>query len=66
VIDGAPWITDAGNYIYDVNVGVIKDPQAFDAQLHTIPGVVDTGLFCGRVSRVIVAGNGGVFELTPS
>lgn len=57
---GSPWITDSGNYIYDVKVGPISDPVALDRSLRGIPGVVETGLFIGRVDVVVVAGAHGI------
>jgi ribose 5-phosphate isomerase A len=62
--DGAPWRTDAGNFIYDLSAGVIADPGALEAELARLPGVVETGLFVSRADRVIVAGAGGVRELS--
>ncbi|HEX5078545.1 MAG TPA: ribose-5-phosphate isomerase RpiA [Geminicoccaceae bacterium] len=62
--DGAPYRTDSGNLIYDLGVGPIDDPQALDARLHTLPGVVETGLFLGRVDVVVVASAGGIRRLT--
>ena len=61
--DGQPWRTDAGNYIYDVRIGPIEDPWVFDVELRSVPGVVETGLFCGRADVVLVAGPDGVREL---
>ena len=58
--DGQPLKTDTGNYVYDVRTGPIEDPRLLDAALHTIPGVVETGLFVGRAQVVIVAGTEGV------
>lgn len=55
--DGEPVRTDAGNLIYDLKAGVIADPAALDAELHAIPGVVETGLFVARVDVVIVGGS---------
>jgi ribose 5-phosphate isomerase A len=60
---GAPWITDAGNPIYDVHAGVIPDPAALDRCLRAIPGVVETGLFVKRADLVLVAGETGVTRL---
>lgn len=60
---GAPWLTDAGNYLYDLQLGPIADPAAVDTQLRAIPGVVETGLFVGRADVVIVAGATGVRSL---
>ena len=61
--DGAAFCTDAGNLIYDVACGPIADPRALDAALRAIPGVVETGLFVGRVDVVLVAHATGVERL---
>ena len=50
--DGAPFVTDNGNYILDCNLS-IPDPAALDTSLVGIPGVVETGLFIGIATRVI-------------
>ena len=62
--DGKPFVTDSGNYIYDVAVGVIEDAAATEARLGLIPGVVESGLFVGRTDVLLVAGPGGVRTLT--
>jgi ribose 5-phosphate isomerase A len=64
--NGAPWITDAGNLIYDVKLGPIHNPLAADAALRAIPGVVETGLFVARAQRVLVASDSGIVELQAS
>ncbi len=64
--DAKPWMTDAGNYIYDVHAGPIDDPAALDRALHALPGVVETGLFVGRADLVIVAGESGIRTLQAS
>jgi ribose 5-phosphate isomerase A len=56
--DGAPWMTDSGNYIYDLAAGVIDDPAALEQRIAMIPGVVESGLFVGRAHVVLVAGQG--------
>lgn len=61
---GAPWMTDAGNFIFDVRVGPMAEPKTIDQALRAIPGVVETGLFVGRADLVIVAGDDGITELT--
>lgn len=63
--DGTAWITDAGNYIYDVAVGSVSDPNTLDRTLKQVPGVVETGLFIERADIVLVAEPGGVRELRP-
>ncbi len=40
-----PVITDNGNFVLDVNFGVIKDPEELAVQLSSIPGVVEHGIF---------------------
>ena len=61
--NGTPWLTDAGNYLYDVKVGLMSEPAATDALLRSLPGVVETGLFCQRAQRVLVAGPSGLQTL---
>ncbi len=61
--DGAPVITDSGNYIYDLLVTPLTNPSAADSALKHVPGVVETGLFCGRADRVIVAEAQGIRQL---
>jgi ribose 5-phosphate isomerase A len=62
---GQPVTTDSGHLIYDLRAGEISDPRALDIELSQIPGVVETGLFVGRASLVIVAGADGTRELGP-
>ena len=45
-----PWMTDSGNFIYDVAAGIIEDPAELEARLRHIPGVVESGLFVGRAT----------------
>lgn len=63
VRDGSPVTTDAGNYVYDLRAGSIADPKRLERDLALIPGVIETGLFCGRADVVLVAGPKGVREL---
>ncbi len=58
--DGFLCRTDAGNLICDLRVGPMADPASVDLALRGIPGVVETGLFCGAVDLLIVAGGSGV------
>lgn len=62
--DGSPWMTDAGNFVYDLKLGVIAAPAKVNAELLSVPGVVETGLFIGRADKVVVAGPNGVRILT--
>ena len=51
---GSPYVTDEGHYILDLHLGAIPDPERLNADLNVIPGVVETGLFCGLASCVVV------------
>lgn len=61
--DGQPVRTDSNNVIYDLACGLIEVPSALDQKIRAIPGVVETGLFCGRADLVLVATPDGVREL---
>src|SRR5262245_28132018 len=61
--DGA-FITDNCNVILDCGVGPIVAPRALGAAIRAVPGVVDTGLFLGTATKVLVADGDGVRELT--
>lgn len=61
--EGRPFVTDSGNYILDVNAGIIADPGELDARLKAVPGVVETGLFVQRADVVVVAGAQGIRRL---
>jgi len=61
--DGKPVTTDSGNLVYDLHAGIIENPAVLDAELHAIPGVVETGLFVGRADVVLVAEAGAVRRL---
>jgi ribose 5-phosphate isomerase A len=63
--DDAPYVTDGGNFILDCRFGPIADPARLERQLAMTVGAVESGLFVGRSSAVIVAGAGGVDILTP-
>jgi ribose 5-phosphate isomerase A len=60
---GAPLVTDGGHLILDAHLGRIDDPEALDAALHRIPGVVEHGLFIGLCSRAFLASPNGVAVL---
>jgi len=60
-----PARSDNGNLLMDAHFGTIDDPVALARELDAIPGVVEHGIFLGDlVERVVVAGEGGVRELT--
>jgi ribose 5-phosphate isomerase A len=59
-----PFITDGGNYGVKLHIVPTSDPGRLQAELKSLVGVVETGLFVGMASRAYVAGPGGVEELT--
>jgi ribose 5-phosphate isomerase A len=40
-----PVITDNGNFVMDVDFGIIEDPRSLAAKICPIPGVVEHGIF---------------------
>jgi len=61
--DGQPFVTDAGNFIFDCAFGRIDEPEALDEALKLVPGVVESGLFLGIADAAIIAGPDGVVML---
>ncbi len=59
-----PYLTDEQNYILDCACGEIRDPAKTAAEIRKIVGVVEHGLFLGMAKRALVAGEGGVTEMT--
>jgi ribose 5-phosphate isomerase A len=59
--DGSgPLLTDEQNYILDCHCGAIPEPEETAAEIRSIVGVVEHGLFLGMASMALVAGEGGV------
>lgn len=60
--DGAPFVTDEGHFILDLALAEIPDPEALDAALCRVTGVVETGLFLGLASAAILGHADGSVE----
>ena len=58
--DGAPFITDSGNYIYDCPFAAIRETTELASALANLAGVVEHGLFVGMASVLVIAGETGV------
>ncbi len=58
--DGAVYLTDNGNYIYDCRFTAIEDPAAMNTRLHARAGVVETGLFVDIAAVALIADEKGV------
>ena len=52
-MNGKPYQTDNGNYIFDCVFPNISQPHELDVKFNTIPGVVENGLFIGMADLVI-------------
>jgi ribose 5-phosphate isomerase A len=61
--NGQAFISDNGNTILDWSHGVIDDPAALEKQLKGMTGVVDSGIFAGVTSAVIVAASSGIRKI---
>jgi ribose 5-phosphate isomerase A len=61
--DGEPFFSDSGHYILDCAFGRIAEPEALDAALKQVPGVVENGLFLDIADAAIVAGPSGIVLL---
>jgi len=61
--DNKPMITDSGNYLLDCHFKEIKSAAALCKDLKLITGVVETGLFIGLTTLVIIAGQNGITRM---
>ena len=60
VVSGEPFLSDGGNHIVDCHVGEIADAPSLAAKLAGIVGVIETGLFLGLASMVVVGNSTGI------
>jgi ribose 5-phosphate isomerase A len=60
-----PYLTDGGNHILDCRFGPLADPGAIEQNIAMTVGTVESGLFVGRTSVVVVASKTGVEVLMP-
>ena len=59
--DGSPFVTDNGNHMIDCRfAGGIDDPEGVDDALRCRAGVVESGLFLGMATAVVLAGADGI------
>lgn len=61
-----PYVTDGGNFILDCRFRSLADPGRIERAIAMTVGAIESGLFIGRSSAVIVASAAGVEVLTPS
>lgn len=53
-VGGKPVVTDNGNFILDADFGRIEDPKALEAEINSISGVVENGIFADMACEVHV------------
>ncbi|TDH73567.1 uncharacterized protein CCR75_003094 [Bremia lactucae] len=58
-----PVVTDNGNFVLDVNFGILNDPKTLCNHLKLLPGVVEVGLFCGMAKKVYFGQLDGSFTM---
>ena len=58
-----PFISDEAHFIIDIFLEKIKEPKRLNAQLNSIVGVVETGLFSGIANSVVIGKNDGSVEI---
>ena len=54
-LNGSPFVTDAGNFIYDCKFESIESPFFLESRLDVIPGVVENGLFLNTADVILVS-----------
>jgi ribose 5-phosphate isomerase A len=57
-----PYLTDENNYILDCHSTGIAEPESTAAEIRSIVGVVEHGLFLGMATLALVGGEDGVTE----
>ena len=63
--DGEPMVTDNGNYIIDCHFpDGIDDAEGFERAIRARAGVVESGLFLGMATEVLISGPDGVRTLS--
>jgi ribose 5-phosphate isomerase A len=60
--DGTAFRTDGNNLILDCDFGTIADPVRLEQGLSNTVGVIETGLFIGMATTVLVATSGGILR----
>lgn len=61
-VAGKPFVSDGGNHVADCAIAEIADASRLERELSAIVGVVETGLFLGLASTVVVGRASGTGE----
>ncbi len=57
-----PLVSDNGNLLGDVDIGIIEDPEKLDSLLRSIAGIIETGLFPKLADKIIIGKIDGNIE----
>lgn len=58
-----PFLTDGGHYIVDVETEPLENPSFLEERVRRIPGVIESGIFCGLAGRAFLGTPDGVREI---
>lgn len=58
-----PVVTDNGNNLVDALFGAIEDPRALNRRLHSVQGLLETGLFIGYADLAYIGTEDSVYRL---
>ncbi|MBC1500554.1 ribose-5-phosphate isomerase RpiA [Listeria weihenstephanensis] len=61
--DGSLYLTDSQNYILDLHIGSIANPEDLNNWLNNLPGVVENGLFLNYASTIVIGFSDGKVEV---
>ncbi len=58
-----PAVSDNGNFIIDVDFGIITNPMDMEIKLKQIPGILETGLFVKMASKAYIGMEDGTVKV---
>ncbi|MBC6300544.1 ribose-5-phosphate isomerase RpiA [Listeria booriae] len=61
--DGSIYLTDSQNYILDLHIQAIENPEELNDWLNNLPGVVENGLFLNYASSIVIGYSDGHAEV---
>ncbi|MBC2175673.1 ribose-5-phosphate isomerase RpiA [Listeria booriae] len=61
--DGSMYLTDSQNYILDLHIQAIENPEELNDWLNSLPGVVENGLFLNYASSIVIGYSDGHAEV---
>ncbi|EUJ45308.1 ribose-5-phosphate isomerase RpiA [Listeria riparia] len=61
--DGSIYTTDSQNYILDLHIQAIENPEELNDWLNNLPGVVENGLFLNYASSIVIGYSDGHAEV---